>query len=94
MMCNCTSENPLAHKRDPKVAEHRGRVVKNTGDGMSAEFSSVVDAVRCALAVQRRWGLNTQCRASGTVLISTLANAIRTRSDATVTRRVPTLVLM
>ena len=45
-----------AHLRalvDPKVAEHRGRVVKNTGDGMLAEFSSVVDAVRCALDVQR-----------------------------------------
>jgi adenylate cyclase len=38
---------------DPKIAEHRGRVVKNTGDGLLAEFSSVVDAVRCALAVQR-----------------------------------------
>src|SRR5207247_6338712 len=38
---------------DPKVAEHRGRVVKNTGDGMLAEFSSVVDAVRCALDIQR-----------------------------------------
>jgi adenylate cyclase len=38
---------------DPKITEHRGRVVKNTGDGMLAEFSSVVDAVRCALDVQR-----------------------------------------
>jgi TolB-like protein len=38
---------------DPKIAEHRGRVVKNTGDGMLAEFSSVVDAVRCAVDVQR-----------------------------------------
>jgi TolB-like protein/class 3 adenylate cyclase len=38
---------------NPKVAEHRGRVVKNTGDGMLAEFSSVVDAVRCAAEVQR-----------------------------------------
>jgi adenylate cyclase len=37
----------------PKVAEHRGRVVKNTGDGILAEFSSVVDAVRCAAEVQR-----------------------------------------
>jgi len=36
----------------PSIAEHRGRVVKNTGDGMLAEFGSVVDAVRCALAVQ------------------------------------------
>jgi adenylate cyclase len=38
---------------DPKIGEHRGRVVKNTGDGMLAEFSSVVDAVRCAVEVQR-----------------------------------------
>ena len=38
---------------DPKIAEHRGRVVKNTGDGMLAEFGSVVDALRCALDVQR-----------------------------------------
>jgi class 3 adenylate cyclase len=38
---------------DPKIAEHHGRVVKNTGDGLLAEFSSVVDAVRCALDVQR-----------------------------------------
>jgi TolB-like protein/Tfp pilus assembly protein PilF len=38
---------------DPKIAEHRGRVVKNTGDGMLAEFASVVDAMRCAVDVQR-----------------------------------------
>jgi class 3 adenylate cyclase/TolB-like protein len=38
---------------DPKISEHRGHVVKNTGDGMLAEFNSVVDAVRCALDVQR-----------------------------------------
>lgn len=38
---------------DPKIAEHRGRVVKHTGDGLLAEFGSVVDAVRCALDVQR-----------------------------------------
>ena len=38
---------------EPKIAEHRGRVVKNTGDGMLAEFGSVVDAVRCALDIQR-----------------------------------------
>jgi len=39
---------------DPKIVEHRGRVIKNTGDGMLAEFGSVVDAVRCAVDVQRR----------------------------------------
>src|SRR5258708_26309930 len=38
---------------DPKIAEHRGRIVKTTGDGMLVEFASVVDAVRCAVAVQR-----------------------------------------
>ena len=38
---------------EPKIAEHRGRVVKNTGDGMLVEFSSVVDALRCAVEVQR-----------------------------------------
>ena len=38
---------------DPKIREHQGRVVKNTGDGMLAEFASVVDAVRCAAEVQR-----------------------------------------
>ena len=38
---------------EPNIAEHRGRVVKNTGDGFLAEFPSVVDAVRCAVEMQR-----------------------------------------
>jgi adenylate cyclase len=38
---------------DPKIEEHRGRTVKSTGDGLLAEFASVVDAVRCAVEVQR-----------------------------------------
>jgi adenylate cyclase len=38
---------------DPKIEQYRGRIVKNTGDGMLAEFGSVVDAVRCAIDVQR-----------------------------------------
>ena len=38
---------------DPKIAEHKGRLVKTTGDGMLVEFASVVDAVRCAVAVQQ-----------------------------------------
>jgi adenylate cyclase len=33
---------------DPKIREHRGRIVKTTGDGLLIEFASVVDAVRCA----------------------------------------------
>jgi adenylate cyclase len=44
-----------AHRReltDPKIAEHRGRIVKTTGDGLLAEFASVVDAVRCSVEIQ------------------------------------------
>ena len=45
-----------AHRReliDPKIAEHKGRIVKTTGDGILIEFPSVVEAVACAAAVQR-----------------------------------------
>jgi TolB-like protein/tetratricopeptide (TPR) repeat protein len=45
-----------AHRReliDPKIAEHHGRIVKTTGDGLLVEFASVVDAVRYAVEVQR-----------------------------------------
>jgi TolB-like protein/Flp pilus assembly protein TadD len=38
---------------DPKITEHRGRIVKTTGDGLLVEFGSVVDAVRCAVDIQR-----------------------------------------
>ena len=51
-----THERLQAHLRElvePKIASHRGRIVKNTGDGFLAEFPSVVDAVRCAVDVQR-----------------------------------------
>jgi adenylate cyclase len=51
-----TLERLKAHRReliDPMIAEHRGRIVKTTGDGLLAEFPSVVDAVRCAAEVQR-----------------------------------------
>ena len=51
-----TLERLKAHRRqliDPKIAEHRGRIVKTTGDGLLIEFASVVDAVRCAVEVQR-----------------------------------------
>src|ERR1700726_3672862 len=51
-----THERLKAHLGElvnPKIREHRGRTVKNTGDGLLAEFASVVDAVRCAAEVQR-----------------------------------------
>jgi TolB-like protein/class 3 adenylate cyclase len=41
----------LAH---PKIEEHHGRIVRTTGDGLLVEFASVVDAVRCAVEVQRQ----------------------------------------
>jgi TolB-like protein len=45
-----------AHRREflePKIAEHRGRIVKRTGDGILIEFASAVDAGRCAVEIQR-----------------------------------------
>jgi TolB-like protein/class 3 adenylate cyclase len=48
-----------AHRKelvDPKITEHRGRIVKTTGDGVLVEFFSVVDAVRCAVDIQRGMG--------------------------------------
>src|ERR1051325_6381969 len=51
-----TLARPRGHRRepgDPKIAEHKGRIVKTTGDGLLVEFPSVVEAVACAVAVQR-----------------------------------------
>ena len=51
-----TLERLKAHRReliDPKISEHSGRIVKTTGDGLLVEFASVVDAVRCAVEIQR-----------------------------------------
>jgi TolB-like protein/Tfp pilus assembly protein PilF len=45
-----------AHRREflePKIADHRGRIVKRTGDGVLIEFASAVDATRCAIEIQR-----------------------------------------
>jgi adenylate cyclase len=50
-----TLERLKAHRReliDPKIAEHQGRIVKTTGDGVLVEFASPVKAVRCAIEVQ------------------------------------------
>src|SRR4051794_39846984 len=50
-----TLESLKAHRRqliNPKITEHKGRIVKTTGDGILIEFSSVVDALRCGTEVQ------------------------------------------
>jgi adenylate cyclase len=48
---------------DPAISEHRGRLVKTTGDGLLIEFASVVDAIRCALRIQQGTAiLNTDVR--------------------------------
>src|SRR5215468_1493280 len=50
-----THERLMAYRRElaePKIGEHSGRIVKTTGDGLLAEFASVVDAVRCAAELQ------------------------------------------
>jgi adenylate cyclase len=50
-----THERLKAHRRellDPEIEEHRGKIIKNIGDGMLAEFQSVVEAVLCAVKVQ------------------------------------------
>jgi adenylate cyclase len=53
---------------DPKIAEHRGRLVKTTGDGLLVEFGSVVDALRCAIEVQRGMaGRNTSIGADNRI---------------------------
>src|SRR5580693_7422273 len=44
---------------DPKITEHRGRIVKTTGDGLLVEFSSVVDALRCATQWQHGMGIRS-----------------------------------
>jgi adenylate cyclase len=59
-LMGCDEERTLANLKslrrtlvDPKIASHRGRIVKTTGDGMLVEFASAVDAARCAVEIQR-----------------------------------------
>src|SRR5258708_30918982 len=58
-----THQHYTAHLRElftPKIKEHRGRIVKSTGDGLLAEFTSVVAAVQCAVEVQYGIGIRNR----------------------------------
>jgi adenylate cyclase len=87
-----THERLKAHRRglfDPKISEHKGRIVKNTGDGLLAEFASVVDAVRCAAELQRAMidreagSPRTAGSGSGSGSISETSLSMATTSSAT-----------
>ena len=64
--CNPTLAQLQAHRRalvDPKIKEHRGKIIKTTGDGLLVEFASAVDSVRYAVEIQRGMGIATPaCR--------------------------------
>ena len=79
-----THERLQAHLRElvePKIKDHRGRIVKNTGDGLLAEFASVVDAVRCAVEVQRAMRL-----CAGKLDLSARTSEMMTRGTITAAR--------
>ena len=54
---------------DPKIKEHRGRIVKTTGDGLLVEFASVVDALRCAVEVQQAMAERNIDKPAGTAIL-------------------------
>ena len=67
---------------DPAIAAHHGRIVKRTGDGSIVEFRSVVDAVRCAIEVQRAMvERNAGCRPTSA------SNSASASISATLSRR-------
>jgi hypothetical protein len=81
-----THERLKAHLREliePKIAEHRGRNVKNTGDGFLAEFPSVVDAVRCADGVNIAAQLEGLAEPGGICVSRVVRDQVRDRLDCT-----------
>ena len=66
---------------DPAIAVHHGRVVKRTGDGSIVEFRSVVDAVRCAIEVQKR-DVRAQRGRSRTTAGSNFASAFMSETSS------------
>ena len=70
---------------DPKIAEHRGRIVKTTGDGLLVEFASVVDAVRCAVEMQRAMAERNADVAGGAAASNSASASISATSSSTTT---------
>ena len=90
-----TLEALKAHRReliDPAIAAHHGRIVKTTGDGALVEFASVVDAVGCAVVMQRGMvsrnaaSLRTGvlCSASGSMSGISLSTAMTSSAMASI----------
>ena len=65
---------------DPTIAVHKGRVVKRTGDGLLAEYRSVVDAVRCAAPHATRIARNSRLRTLPLALRGSIPSRLRTVS--------------
>jgi class 3 adenylate cyclase len=79
-----------AHRKelvDRKIIEHHGRIVKTTGDGMLVEFVSVVDAVRCAVDIQR--GIARACDLRAEVVPLPSGKRVTTRWVLSFFREVP-----
>jgi class 3 adenylate cyclase len=53
---------------DPRIAEHKGRIVKTIGDGVLIEFPSVLEAMRCTVAVQREMAARNAAGNNGDIL--------------------------
>jgi adenylate cyclase len=86
-----THERLRAHLRvlvEPKITGHQGRIVKNTGDGLLAEFASVVDAVRSAAEVQRGTS-GASSFASASTSATSSSRAATSLATASTSRRAP-----
>jgi hypothetical protein len=67
---------------DPNIHEHRGRLVKTTGDVLLIEFASVIDALRCAIEVQREMSRTRAAHRAGSVGLATTLYPHTRRAEA------------